>query len=300
VIAACNTPPFLGEHRLVVVEGLLKLVEGGSGRGRRKRDAGPLAEAWAALSRSVPEMPESTILVLVDGAVSAANPMLADLRPRAEVLEFAPPADLARWVQARASAAGCNMDPRAARRLAQLIGRYNPKRRDNKEYLDTWSAASELDKLSAYANGGPIREEDVDRLTTSLLEQKGYLLCDAIIERRPANAARLLHEVLQHDVPQLVLATIAGRYRRLAIARELMDKGAGGQEIGRELASSGFALDHIMEQASRYSLEDIRSAYRRVVQADFSHKSGDAEEVLSLEILVQDLASAGAGARRSA
>jgi DNA polymerase-3 subunit delta len=300
VIAASNTPPFLGEHRVVIVEGLLRAAEGGTGRGRRKKEAAPAAEAWAPLVMFVPTMPQTTVLILIDGAVSAANPLLAELKPHAtKVMEFAPQSDLARWVLERARRQGAEIDAKAARKLAQLVGRFDPRQRDSREYLDTWAAASELEKLRAFRDGGTVREQDVDLLTTNVREQKGYLLCDAIIERRPAAAAKLLHEVLQHDVSQVVLATIAGRFRRLAIARDLIDRGSTQDAIGRELSSSGYALERLVEQAQRYPLEAIRTAYRRVVQADFEHKSGDVEERVALEILVQELATPPAE-RRSA
>jgi DNA polymerase-3 subunit delta len=300
VINACNTPPFLGEHRLVMVDGLWKLVEGG-GRGRRKKETSPVAEGWAPLAEFVPQMPDTTVLVLVDGLLSATNPLLADLKPlAAKVVDFAPPSDLGRWVQERASETGVKIDPRAARKLAQLVGRYDPKQRDNREYLDTWVASSELEKLSAFANGGPIREQDVDLLTTNLKEQKGYFLCDAILEKRPANAAKLLYEVLQHDHPQLVIGTISGRYRRLAIVRDLLDQGAPSEIIGREAGSSGYALERLIEQASRNSMQEIRAAYARVVQADFEHKSGDVDERVALEVMVQELATPPVETRRSA
>jgi DNA polymerase-3 subunit delta len=98
----------------------------------------------------------------------------------------------------------------------------------------------------------------------------------------------------------VVLATIAGRFRRLAIARDLIDRGSTQDAIGRELSSSGYALERLVEQAQRYPLEAIRESYRRVVQADFEHKSGDVEERVALEILVQELATPPAEQRRSA
>jgi DNA polymerase III delta subunit len=244
-------------------------------------------------------MPESTVLVLVDGAVSKENTMLGVLAPlAAEVAVFPPLKDLTPWIQQRAQRSGVQIDQRAARKLAQLVGRYDTRKRDNAEYLDTWSAAAELEKLSAYKNGDAIGEQDVELLTANLQEQKGYLLCDAIVERRPAAAAKLLSEVLQHDVPQVVLATIAGRFRRLAIARGVLDAGGRGVEIGREVGASGYALERLTEQASRYPLENIRSAYRRIVQADFDHKSGAAEEILALDVLVQELATPPPGRPR--
>ena len=165
------------------------------------------------------------------------------------------------------------------------------EQKPGREYLDTWTLASELDKLATYADGEVIREEDVQALSPVLREQKGYFLCDAIVEHKPAQAAKLLNELLsQGDQGQVVLSTIAGRYRRLAVARDMLHAGESGEAIRKELgAKPGYGFDKTLEQAARYSLDVARKAYRRIVEADFSHKSGLSDEALELEALVQDL-----------
>jgi DNA polymerase-3 subunit delta len=251
------------------------------------------AAAWQPLVDYVPEMPETTVLLLLDGAVSAANPLLKVLEPLAAVQRFpAPdPKALQPWVTARARKLGIKLDSRAAKRLADMVGGQGDK--NGAVYVDTWSLASELEKLAAYANGEIIREEDVLELSPVLREQKSYLLCDAIVDRKPATAAKVLGELeAQREPLQLVMATVAGRFRRLAIARDMMDSGEAGEAIRKELAAKpGFGFDKLMDQASRYTTEDSRDAYRRIVEADFRHKSGEGEETIEMHALAQDLAA---------
>jgi len=301
VIAACSTAPFLGSHRLVILEGALKLQEGAK-QGRRKSspDGTAAASAWAPLVEFAAALPETTVLVLVDGDVSRDNPLLESLKPMLPTLHpCTPPGpkELAGWVQARARKLEIRLDARAAQRLAQLVG--GQEDRPGSEYVDTWSLASELDKLAAYANGEVVREEHVLALSPNLRDQKGYFLCDAIVERRPAAAAKIVAELLEQGEPvQLILGTIAGRFRRLAIARDMLDSGASGEAVRKELAAKpGYGFDKLLEQAGGYSLDDVRALYELTVEADFAHKSGLSDEGPALDVLVQELASFGGTAR---
>ena len=125
-----------------------------------------------------------------------------------------------------------------------------------------------------------------------LRDQKGYFLCDALAEGRSAAAVKLLRELLAQDEPtQVILSTIAGRYRRLAIARGLMDRGESSAAVGAATRTSGYALEKQMEQASRHNQERLRRIYRRVVEADLEAKLGERDEAVALELLVHDLAS---------
>jgi DNA polymerase III subunit delta len=294
VMAACAAAPFLGDCRLVVVSGLLQASEG-VGRGKKAASASPVATAWQPLVDFLPQLPDSTELVFLDGSASTAGPLFAAIKPRAEIRNFpAPdPRTLDRWVMDRAKKLGIKIEPRAAKQLVTLAAGQETGR--GAEYLDTWSLASELDKLATYANGETIREQDVLELTPRLREEKTYFLCDALVERRPAQAAKILGELqAQREPGQLVLSTIAGRYRRLAIARDMIDRGESGEAIRKELdAKPGYGFDKLLEQAGRYSLEDCRKAYRRIVEAEFSAKSGLSDEGLELTALVQDLAGRG-------
>ena len=288
VIAACDTVPFLGTRRLVIVEGALQQADGG-GRPRRGRKAATASAdddegPWAALAEYVDRLPETTVLVLSDGGSSGGG-LLESLRGKGQHQRFDLPNERAvpQWIQSRAKTMDLNIDGPAARALAGLVSN------------DIWLLASEMEKLKTYAGGQQVREADVRSLVHDAKEQKGYLLADAAADGRAALATRLLHELLAQNAPgQVLLATIAGRYRRMAVAREMLDAGASGSSVGERLAMRGFGLERLLEQTARYSMPKIRAALVRIVQADMDIKLGLCEEELSLALLVEDLAAATA------
>ncbi|HET9475994.1 MAG TPA: hypothetical protein VFP63_00755, partial [Dehalococcoidia bacterium] len=157
VIAACSTVPFLGTHRLVIVEGLLESLSG-KGRGGRKKggDSEEDLGRWGALVAFLPSMPPSTTLVLVDGGMRSDPPLLEALAPLGQVRRFPAlrPKELPAWIQRRAREKGLRLDSRVAGLIAQLVG--DQKRTD--EYNDLWSLANEVDKLAAAAPDGVVTE----------------------------------------------------------------------------------------------------------------------------------------------
>jgi DNA polymerase-3 subunit delta len=295
VIAACSTPPFLGANRLVILDGLAEVLAGKGKRGKKKQaDPADGFGPWQALFDYLPELPPSTTLVLVDGGSRTAPAHVEVLAGNGEARSFPAlnPKDLPGWLQRRARKLGVQLDARAATLIAQTAGN---QKRDSAadDYNDLWSLANEMDKLATAAQGGVIREKDVMELTPVMRDQKGYFLRDAVIDGKSAAAVKLLHELLeQGDNPQAIIGLITASYRRLAIARDMLDSGESGAAIGRALNASGYGLQVLLDQASRYPLERTRGAFRRIVEADFEHKQGLCEEGLSLELLVQDLASA--------
>ena len=212
VMAACDTVPFLGDRRLVVVEGLLQ--QGSRVKKGRKRapsraakpeaddsadDGGP----WATLAGYVPRMPETTTLVLLDDEVPASNGLLMAIGPLGKVEHCTLPSEkaLPSWVTQRAKKMGLKIDARAASVLAELIG------------PDPMTLSSELEKLLVYSGGDVVREADVRELVSRAKEHKGWELADAVLDGQGSKAARVLNELLEDGaVAAVLLSTVAGRY----------------------------------------------------------------------------------------
>lgn len=281
----CDTVPFLASHRLVVVEGLLRRFES-SDRPRRgaraPRGPGPDLERWLSLAEYVQRLPASTTLVLLDDELSPDNPLFQALRPHAQVIEFPRIGDrrLLSWILERAQKDGLDISPPAARLLADLVG-------DN-----LWVLVSELDKLAAYAQGRRIEGADVKALVSEARDVNVFAMVDAIVEKRPPVALRLLRRQIDdgRDAGYL-LAMITRQYRLIIQAKELSLSGLTAQEIGQRLGiGSEFVLRRVLDQADRYSLSRLKTAYRRLLEADEAVKRGRYNEELALELLVHDLA----------
>jgi len=285
VFSVCDTAPFLGGCRLVILEGALSRTPSG-GRGMRSRnaEAGSKGESgpWSALVEYAGRMPEWSALVLMDGE-SIAQGLLDALRSLAKVQRFSLPAprDVPGWIQARAKAMGVSIDRRSCALLADLVGN------------DTWVLASELDKLSAYTAGEAITEKEVRALVTDVRDREGYLLAEAVADGKAAVATRLLHDLLAKGRPPAVLLlTLDNRYRRIAIAREMIDAGATGSNVAARLGiDKPYPLERLLEQVSRHSMTRVRRALDRLAEADYGVKQGMHDEELALELVVHDLAS---------
>jgi DNA polymerase-3 subunit delta len=272
-----------------------------SGKGRRgkKKAAGPDESLgrWGALLEYATSMPPSATLVLLDGGLKSEPVLVGALEGKGEIRRFGAlnAKDLPGWLQRRARDRGVQIEGRAAAMIAQLVGDQKRSRPED-EYNDLWALANELDKLAAAAPGAVITEKHVRELSPVMRAQKGYFLWDALVEGRYKEAAKLLNDLrTQGDNPQATLGLITGAFRRLATARGLLDEGESTSAIMRAFNfKSQFPAEKLADQASRYPLERLRGVFRRIVAADFDHKSGLCEEELSLELLVQDLAAAPA------
>jgi DNA polymerase-3 subunit delta len=288
LLAVCNTVPFMGAHRLVLVEGLLARFEVPRGRRRpgtsqagdpdRQAGLGP----WRDLPAALASLPPSTTLVFVDGDISQKNALLRLLSPLAQVQPFLrlSQRNLPEWIQARARREGVDISPAAVRLLADLVGN------------DLWVLWQELKKLALYAGSQRVEEDDVRALTVAAREASVFTLVDAVVEGRPDQALRLLEQLLdQGAAAPYLLAIITRQYRNLLLAKEMLGQRRPRAEIGDRLGiTSGFALGKVLEQAGRCPPARLEASYRRLLEADASIKSGIYREELALEVLVQDLA----------
>ncbi len=289
LLANCNALPFMDSGRMVVVQGLLATQERRPGRGRGARSAtasGP-SDGWRELAQAVPAMPDTTLLVFLDGPLAETNPLLRLLRPMAQIQELGAPAGeaLARWIRQSAQERGASISPAAIRSLADLVGN------------DLRTLDQELEKLSLYATGRGIEEQDVKELVSQVREANIFAAVDAMIDGKPALALRLLHQLREggREV-STIIAMVERQLRLLALARDSMDEGLAQRELGQRLGvTSQFVIRKTVEQARRHSWDDITWRYNRLLEADLAIKQGRLEPDLALELLVADQAGRGRG-----
>ena len=273
--------PFLDAMRLVAVDGLLATAESRSGGGRGRR-GGNSADGWQALADAIPQMPDTTLLLLSDGTLNANNPLLRQLRPVCSVEELTAPRgeQLARWIKETAEARGAAVSPAAIRSLADLVGG------------DLWTLDGELEKLSLYAAGREIGEQDVQLMVSQVREASIFEAVDAMVEGRPQAALRLLAQIRDDGrEPLYIIAMVERQLRLLALARDSIDRGVPQNEQKRALGtSSDFVVRKTMDQARRHSRQDIAWRYDRLLEADLSIKQGRVDPDLALELLVGEAA----------
>ena len=280
---ACGTVPFLAEKRLVIVEGLLERFESRSRASRKKttRLSGQ-ANDCKALADCIRQVPEFTMLVLVDGEIRNNNPMLAEVGSvNAEVRAFSllKNVNLRQWIQQRINSLGGSISSQAVDLLARFVG------------SNLWAMANEIEKLYLFAWGRRIEEEDVRGVVSYAQEANVFAMVDAILEFKPADAEKLLENLLQQGAhPAGLLVMITRQARILIQVKELAKQGLTRADIQNKLGlAKDFVVRKAEEQASKYSLARLIEVYHRLLEADLSIKTGRYNGELALNILIAEL-----------
>jgi DNA polymerase-3 subunit delta len=278
----CGTAPFLSPHRLVIVDGLLGRFEVKQSRPRSgKGKSGNGLGEWEGLASYIKQMPETTVLMLVDEEVKGNNPLLKKLSSLAEVRAFPllRDRDLKAWIRQRVKEGGGDITPQAVNLLAELIGG------------DLWAMNGEIQKLLLYSQERPISEDDVRQLVSHVQEANIFALVDAVAEGRTELAQRILHRLYDEGVaPTYILTMITRQFRLIAQARDL-EPGLSRLQIQDRLGlKSSYSLDKTLSQAKLYDFEGVKRTYDKLLETDLAIKTGKYSDKLALELLVTELA----------
>jgi len=275
--------PFLAEKRLVIIQGLLGRFESRGKSGRRKKNAGASdrQDECRPLADYLLTVPESTVVVLVDGKIGNKNPLLNALSAKAKVKAFPllQKDRLIRWIKNRVVERGSSIAPPAIDLLTSYVG------------SNLWTMAGEIDKLLLFAEGKRIEADDVKRVVSYVHEASVFDLVDAILEFRGGVAARLAEQLLQRGAsPAYVLVMLTRQVRLIVRAKELKNQRRAEAEImGRLEMTSQKHLRLTLEQAGRYTLARLKEVYHRLLETDLSIKTGKYAPELALNILIAEL-----------
>jgi len=279
----CETVPFLGGRRLVIIKGLLERFEP-KGRSRRQQRTTRVTnqrDEYKSFSDCIGKIPDSTTLVLTEGRTTNNNPLFRELADKAVIKSFPllRDAKLRQWIQRRAIEEGGSISPQAVDLLTKLVGG------------NLWIMASEINKLVLFTSGRPIEEEDVRRIVSYAQQADVFAMVDDIVEFKAEVAEQLLQRLLQRGAaPAYLLFMLSRQVRMMVRARELRNQGKSKREIQNKLGlTSEFALGKTLEQANRYSLLRLKEVYHQLLEADLSIKTGKYDGELALNILVAEL-----------
>ncbi len=277
----CETVPFLAEKRLVIVRGLLERFEPKSKSNQGKKIVSDQPNERKLLVACICEIPNNTILVLIDRNIKSNNLLFRELSAKAEVRTFPllRGAKLCQWIQRCVAEEGGSISPQAVDLMARLIG------------SDLWAMANEINKLILFTAGRRIEEEDVKTAVSHTQQASVFAMIDAILEFRAGVAEQLLQQLLQRGAaPAYLLVMLARQVQMIVRARELRNQGEPEVEIQNRLGlTSDFALRKTLEQANRYSLERLIDVYHKLLEADLAIKTGKYEGELALNILIAEL-----------
>ena len=258
VLNAARTVPFLSSRRLLIV---------------RNAHRWP-AEAWKTLLPYLESPSPSTCLVFVAERLDRRTKAGKLLASKARLVACQRPrqAELPGLAEDMARELGLRLDPRLIQALVLRVG------------PDLGLLHHELDKLRAFAGeGGRLTLEDVEELVGESRTTTVFVLCDALGQRRLAEAVGALRRLLGLGEPPVrLLYMIVRHFRHLWMARELLDKGGrvDRKAVASALGAHPFVAGKALDQARAWPQGELREAFARFLRADLVLKRGGGPEVL--------------------
>jgi DNA polymerase-3 subunit delta len=270
-IAAAEQLPMMSSRRVVQI-----------------RDFGKLREAdEGALLRYLARPVESSVVIFLADELDKRRKLTKTLMDACSSIEFAPLKDteLAEWAKKRLKELKVQTDERTLHQVVALVG------------SDVRTLSNELEKLATAAlSTGLITMEMVDSLVSRSRELSNFELADHLIARNRKRALQTLQRLLDDGAePVMLIGLIGSNYRRLALAKELMSKGAANQEVYRQVGIFG-RREEFLATARRADARALARSIERIAAADLAIKTslgggGGQGSRLQLEFLICELAA---------
>jgi DNA polymerase III delta subunit len=194
IVAAARTLPMMSARRLVVVAQAEALLA-------PKRESETVARALAVLEELFNQPEPQTTLLLVVSNVDRRSRLYKVLARQATLVECGTiehPAEAERWVRSRVAAAGQEIDPAAAHRIASQAG------------SDFKRLRSDVDRLLLYTLGQTrITAGDVTDVTGPAALQDQWAMANALERGETGEALRQLALMLDAGgVPEMILGQL--------------------------------------------------------------------------------------------
>ena len=277
-IAAAEQLPMMASRRVVGVTGF-----------SRKPPRAPLREEdEGALERYVTRPVETSVVIFVADDLDRRRKLSKTLLNSCASVEFAElkDAELAAWARDRVKHLGAYADERTLRQVVALVG------------ASVRQLATELEKLATAAlPGGQITMEMVEALVGRSRELSNFELSDHLVARDRRRALETLRKLLDDGAePVMLIGLLASNFHRLALAKELMSRGAPEAEVFRVVNMPFSQRKEFLATARRADAQELARRIRRIAEADLAIKTslgggGERGARLQLEMLVCELSA---------
>jgi DNA polymerase-3 subunit delta len=129
-----------------------------------------------------------------------------------------------------------------------------------------------------------IEVEDVETMSVPVFHEVIFALVDALALQEGKKASGLMHQFLEEEDPQFIMAMVVRQFRLLLQVREILDQGGNERDVHARLKlKNPRQAASLASQARRFSMETLENVYRSLLDIDEAFKSGRIEVEVALE-----------------
>ncbi len=150
-----------------------------------------------------------------------------------------------------------------------------------------------LERLALFVGSArSVKREDIERLVRDEPEASTFDLVDAIGERQTGRALSLTGRLLDERVsdPVAIVGLLAWHLSRLQKVQRVVQEGGQSPDVAREIRVPPFVARRMIDQAGRYTSDELAVCFERLLEADLALKGGTTAAPRSiLEVMVMEL-----------
>jgi DNA polymerase-3 subunit delta len=153
---------------------------------------------------------------------------------------------------------------------------------------DMENISKELEKLLSYTQGREvITSQDVMEICTVQTTSQIFEMIRAIAEKRQKQALDLYYDLLAlKEPPMRILFLIGRQFNQLLLVKSLAARGYDKAAIASKAQIAPFVAGRCMTQARGFTMEQLEAAVRDCVEAEEAVKTGQMDDVMSVELLI--------------
>lgn len=261
IIDLAETLPFFAERRVILME-----------------NSGFFKGSAEDLAKYLPDIPDSCSLIFVEDEVDKRGKMYKAVKNLGGIAEFRVQKDevLAKWIL------------QTLRREGKKISGNNLNFFMSRTGTDMETIEKELEKLICYTYGREVIEgENIDAVCCGQTVNQIFKMVDAIAGKRQKEALELYYDLLAlKEPPMRILFLIVKQFQSLMQIKALYQKGFDHKTIASKAGVPEFALRKYLEQAKRFTKEQLLQAVERGTGAETDIKTGKMADQLAVELLI--------------
>lgn len=257
-VALCNAGSLFGDARLVVVE----QVDGRRDSDNRLKGGWKAADVDAVSAYLASPAP-GAVLALVGEDVKKTSALWKACAKAGSVLDFGVEKKaIHKWVADRFARHGVRAEPEACSALVQIVGD------------DLHALATEVDKLSTWAQGEPIGEREVEQLAAPFADTPIFALTDAWAAGDTARVLASSETIFEReskprrDTSARLAGALGGHLGKMRALQRLTAEGVRPREAAPKLKMHPFYAEKVARQADGFSPEQLRDASARLAELD--------------------------------
>lgn len=145
----------------------------------------------------------------------------------------------------------------------------------------------EADKLIAYTNGREITKLDIDKLIPNKSEDDIFDLIDFISQRNVEKALDLMDELLfKADQHMLIVTNIENNFKRLYEIKVLMSKGKRADELASRFRLPTFIIEKLMRQCNKFTIKQLQELMIICLDTEKKIKTSGIDKKTEMELML--------------